>query len=262
MRDAIEVLLHEPRLVVVAKPAGLPTIPSRDEPDCVASRLAAQLGIPFSGESDPRIRVVHRLDRGTSGVLLFATDVETQRHLSGQFEHGRVQKVYLALCRGAPPAESGEIDAPIGPHPRRAGVMAIRHDDEGKPAHTRWRVAERFAHLTLIEAMPATGRTHQIRVHLASIGLPLAIDPRYGSAAGPPGATTSTTGRGDALYLSEFKRGYKRAGGAETPLMARLTLHAAQLTFTDGTGAVRTVAAELPKDFRITLQQLRRHDAS
>jgi 23S rRNA pseudouridine1911/1915/1917 synthase len=128
----LTILLNDPDLVAVEKPAGLATIPGRGETDSLLERLAAQLGLPHTGEADPRIRVVHRLDKDTSGVMLFAKNIETQRHLSHQFQNNQVEKEYLALVAGHPEASEGEIDGPIGPHPNSKTRMAVlKH---GRPA--------------------------------------------------------------------------------------------------------------------------------
>src|SRR5215218_675214 len=99
------------------KPAGLATIPGRGEDDSVLERLGRQLGLPSGGSADPRVRVVHRLDKDTSGVLLFAKHVAAQRHLSHQFQNNAIEKQYLALVVGRPAQPEGEIDAPLARHP-------------------------------------------------------------------------------------------------------------------------------------------------
>src|SRR5438132_460588 len=114
---ALQILLDDDHLIAVAKPAGLATIPGRGEADSVLERLARQIELPCSGTADPRLRVVHRLDKETSGVLLFAKDLPTQRHLSHQFQNNRIEKEYLALIVGRPASRDGDIDLPIGPHP-------------------------------------------------------------------------------------------------------------------------------------------------
>src|SRR3954471_24972959 len=123
-RDALPILHQDADVVAVAKPAGLATIPGRGETDSVLERLARQLGIPSSGTADPRVRVVHRLDKETSGVLLFAKNTATQRHLSHQFQNNTISKEYLALVSGRPSQPEGDIDAPLGPHPASPKRMA------------------------------------------------------------------------------------------------------------------------------------------
>src|SRR5262249_14811165 len=162
------------------------------------------------------------------------------RYLSAQFEHNKAQKEYLALVVGRPASTSGQIDAPLAPHPRRAGCMTIAAD--GKPARTEWRIEEPFLHLTLLRIRPRTGRTHQMRVGDMSVGTPLAVDALYNA---PPSSHEP------GVFLSSFKRSYRESGnGAERPLIARLTLHAQRLTFTDKSGQSVTVEGPLPKDFR------------
>jgi 23S rRNA pseudouridine955/2504/2580 synthase/23S rRNA pseudouridine1911/1915/1917 synthase len=243
--EALKILWQSPGLIAVEKPAGLATIPGRGEDDSVLERLARQLGMPSTGQDDPRVRVVHRLDKDTSGVLLFATNRAAQQHVSHQFQNNTVAKEYLALVRGRPLQASGEIDAPLAPHPASQRRMAVvKHG--GRPARTDWRVEEQFRGFTLIRCFPKTGKTHQIRVHLAHIGLPLAIDPLYGSSS--------------PVFLSEFKRGYRKSHGEEEcPLIDRLTLHAHRLRISDLANQPAQIESDPPKDLRAILNQLRRH---
>jgi 23S rRNA pseudouridine1911/1915/1917 synthase len=250
-RERLEILSETGDWVAVMKPAGLATIPGRGDDDSVLERLGRQLGLPSSGATDPRARVVHRLDKDTSGVLLFAKHVAAQRHLSHQFQNNTVRKEYLALVAGKPPAGEGEVDAPLARHPTNPQRMAVvRHG--GRPARTAWRAEEEFRYFTLLRVFPRTGKTHQIRVHLQSIRLPLAVDPLYNAprgGGGPPG-----------LMLSSFKRGYRPAAGeTERPLIDRLTLHAEKLAFADLAGAEVEVEAPVPKDFRSALNMLRKY---
>jgi len=242
-RHQLAILHEDSDVVAIDKPAGLAAIPGRGEPDSVLERLAAQLNLPCSGTQDPRLRVVHRLDKDTSGVMLFATHLAAQRHLSHQFQNNTVQKEYLALVAGRPQQTEGEIDAPIGPHPTSPRRMAVlKHG--GRPARTLWKVERAFREFTLLRVFPKTGKTHQIRVHLAHIGLPLAIDPIYNPGNG-------------AIFLSQFKRGYRvKHDVDERALIERLTLHAERLRFVDPTGHPREMIAALPKDLRAALNML------
>jgi 23S rRNA pseudouridine955/2504/2580 synthase/23S rRNA pseudouridine1911/1915/1917 synthase len=248
-RESLEILWQDDHLVAVMKPAGLATIPGRAETDSVFERLAVQLGLPTAGAADPRLRVVHRLDKPTSGVLLFAKDIVAQRHLSHQFQNNLAAKEYLAIVAGSPEGQTGQIDAPLAPHrasPERMTISASR----GRGARTDWQVEDRFVAYALLRVFPKTGKTHQIRVHLQSIGLPLAVDPLYNPppAHVPPG-----------IFLSVFKRDYHGSAQAERPLIDRLTLHAEKLRFTDLSGNMIEVIAPLPKDFRAVLNQLRKY---
>ena len=190
--------------------------------------------------------VVHRLDKETSGVILFAKNAEAHRNLSMQFEARTIDKIYLALVEGSVHKEEGEINQPIANNMRDKGRMIIAK--RGKPSLTLFKVVERFKNYTLVEANIKTGRTHQVRVHFEVIGYPLAVDSLYG--------------RKDAFLLSEVKmKKYRRGKDVfeETPLMSRTTLHAAKITFNHpSTNESMTFESELPKDFRAVLNQLRK----
>ena len=250
---SLEILQDTPDWVAVAKPAGLATIPGRGEDDSVLQRLARQLGLPHTGTADPRVRVVHRLDKDTSGVLLFAKNTAAQRHFSYQFQNNTDQKEYHAQVVGRPQHPQGESDAPLGRHPTDPKRMTVLKRG-GRPARTSWTVEETFRGYALLRVFPKTGKTHQIRVHLHHAGLPLAVDPLYNPPRGGDGRGGATPG----LLLSNFKRGYRPARGeAERPLIARLTLHAQRLAFLDPAGQHVSLEAPIPKDLRAALNQLR-----
>jgi 23S rRNA pseudouridine955/2504/2580 synthase/23S rRNA pseudouridine1911/1915/1917 synthase len=249
VRDALLILLDDADLVVVQKPAGLATIPGRGEDDSVLETIARQLNLPCTGAADPRVRVVHRLDKDTSGMLLFAKHTNAQRHLSHQFQNNTIEKEYLALVVGRPQSDTGEINAPIAPHPTSPKRMTV--SKHGRNARTLWRVEKRFRGMALLRVFPKTGKTHQIRVHLAHIGLPLAIDPLYNPPRGAPLA---------GLMLSQFKRDYRESRGQEErPLIARLTLHAEKLRFNHPNGQNLERIAPLPKDYRAALNMLTKY---
>jgi 23S rRNA pseudouridine1911/1915/1917 synthase len=238
----LDILRQSDDYVAINKPPALATIPGRGETTSAFEQLAQQLNLPHAGTTDPRLRVVHRLDKDTSGVLLFARHIESQRHLSHQFQNNTVEKEYLALVAGRPSADEGEIDANLAPHPGNPRLMSI--SKQGRPARTLWKVEHRFRAHTLLRVFPKTGKTHQIRVHLRHIGLPLAVDPLYNPTAPP-------------LLLSLLKRDYRPTRNEEErPLIARLTLHAEKLRFKDLAETQIEIIAPLPKDFRATLNQL------
>jgi 23S rRNA pseudouridine1911/1915/1917 synthase len=181
--------------------------------------------------------IVHRLDRGTSGLLVVAKDDETHRSLVRQFASRTVEKEYLALVLGLPARATGEVDAPIGRDPVHRQKMSVRAP-RGREARTSWRVEERFDGAALLRVRIHTGRTHQIRVHLASIGHPVAGDPVYG------GTRTPSSRRAEAR--------------AALQSLERPALHAARLAFTHPASGDRlALEAPLPEDLHRVLERLR-----
>lgn len=241
----MDILWQDANYVAISKPAGLASIPGRGETTSAFEEVAKAVQLPHRGAQDPRLRLVHRIDKDTSGVLLFAKNKPAQKHVSQQFQNNLVSKEYLALVAGRPAQDEGDIDAPMARHPSSPLKMAV--SKQGRPARTLWKVEEYLGPFTLLRIFPKTGKTHQIRVHLKSIGLPLAIDPLYNPTA-PQG-----------LFLSSFKRHYRKSAHEERPLIARLTLHAEKLAFENLDGTTMELLAPLPKDFRATLTQLRKH---
>src|SRR5947209_550777 len=144
----LEILLDTPNCVAINKPAHLAVIPGRAEETSVLEQLAAQLNLPHAGTSDPRLRVVHRLDKDTTGVLLFAKDIDTQRHFSHQFQNNTIQKEYLVLVAGRVSESTGTIDAPLAPHPTVKTRMHV--NKHGRSATTLWKVEQSFRDYTLL----------------------------------------------------------------------------------------------------------------
>ncbi len=244
----LPVLYSDACVLVVDKPDGLASEPERwnAEAGSVAGsllRLAAETEHGEGGEV--RLRLLHRLDKDTSGCVLVAKHIEAERALRRDFEAGQVHKEYLALVDGELPTMDGEefvIDDPIAPDARRTGRMRVH--EKGKPSKTIVTAEQRFDGFTLVRCRPITGRTHQIRVHLSFAGFPLMIDRFYG--------------RRDQLMLSEIKRGYRaKKGAVERPLMDRLTLHAERVQWVDPLdGTQRSTRSPIPKDLARTLKQL------
>ena len=169
----MKILYEDPLLLVVNKPAGLPVLPDGWEQD--SHYLVRQLE-----EQYEKIWIVHRLDKITSGVMVFARDAETHRALNIQFETHEAQKTYHAILEGNPKWEEKVVKYPL-----RANVghkhRTVVDDKHGKPSETRFRVIKRLEEAALVEAKPMTGRTHQIRVHAYALGHPLVEDVLYGS---------------------------------------------------------------------------------
>jgi 23S rRNA pseudouridine1911/1915/1917 synthase len=198
------------------------------------------------GERRPGI--VHRLDKDTSGLLLVAKNDRAHRWLQEQFRNRKVEKVYLALVDGHPPTPRGRIEAPVGRDPLHRQRMAVLPPAKGREAVTEYRVVERFMHHALLEVHPVTGRTHQIRVHLAHRGWPVVGDKLYG---------------GEPFFLSRVKPDYRfKPGETERPLLARLGLHAEQLTLVHPvSGQPVVIEAPWPRDLQAAVKQLRRYAA-
>lgn len=245
-RLKLEVLYQDEHLLAVNKPAGIPVEPSRwgEHPEHLGQALLAwaEQNRREDGTVAQRPRALHRLDLGTSGVLLYALDLEAERVYREQFAERKIDKRYHALVIGELRREV-EIEAALEPAKADGSRMQVASKG-GKASVTRVQPLQRFRGYTLVEAQPLTGRTHQIRVHLASIGHPLAVDPLYG-------------GR-ERMMLSELKAGYRpKPGRPERPLMDRLTLHAARLSLAAYPGGNEiAIEAPYPKDLRVLLSKM------
>ncbi len=237
----IEILHEDEAMMVVNKPAGLATAPERESRrvdllTLLKERLAA------SGQTP---KLVHRIDKHASGVVVFARDREAKRALVEEFGRRRVIKDYLALVSGelakGPQLETAPLAVKVG----RATTTVV--DDHGKPSATLLRTVWRFRGYTAVHARPVTGRTHQIRVHLRHRGLPIVSDERYGGEK--------------SLLLSSLKSDYRRGRGEqERPLLERLALHAFAIRLkSPATGKEVSCSAPLPKDLRTALRQLEKH---
>ena len=223
-----EILYEDEGLAVINKPAGVVVHPAAGHlHGTLVHGLLARLKDLSGVGGMLRPGIVHRLDKDTSGLLLIAKDDRTHQALSAMFKERKVKKLYLALVHGVPQALSGKIEAPLGRHPVNRKKMAVLAG--GREAVTLWRRKEVFRRAALLEVEPLTGRTHQIRVHLASLGHPIVGDELYGGAK-PHG-----------------------------PKAHRQLLHAWKLRLRHPlTGEELAFEAELPEDFREVLDELRR----
>ncbi len=223
-------------LIVLNKPSGLLSIPDREGKDISLKKLLI--------EKYGNIFTVHRLDRGTSGLIVFAKNEETHKHLSQQFEERQTEKIYLGLALGSLSEKKGSIDAPISEHPAKKGLMTVYR--KGKESLTDYEVLEDFKIFSWLQFQIHTGRTHQIRVHAKHIGHPIVCDDLYGD--------------GKPILLSSLKHKFKLSKNEleERPILNRLALHALSLKFLNINDEVVKLEAPLPKDLRALLQQLRK----
>ena len=234
----LTILLDDPCFFVVDKPPGLPTHPGPGHSRGSLVNALLALPGPLAPSADPtRPGIVHRLDRDTSGVIVIAKDDQTHRALATQWQARTVEKEYLALVVGVPEHDEFVVDAALQRDPKqRARMRAVPKGTpagvgpKSRTARTRFRVRERFRGFTLVACFPETGRTHQIRVHLAAHGTPVASDPMYGAER-------------------------SRLGLA---LIPRCALHARRLVFAHPqTGAPVEVIAPVPADLEAALAKLR-----
>ncbi len=245
--DAVEVpILFESDLyLVVDKPAGLPSVPDRAGKETGVHGLLSKL------RPDDDLRIAHRLDRNTSGCLVLAKGLEAARHLDRVFRDGLVRKDYLALVEGNMRCSTMLIRRALGPDTKRPGKVRVVPEGSAKSrsAETELEVTEAFNRHTLVTLRPKTGRSHQLRVHLSSLGHPIVADRDYGGQ--------------HPLLLSQIKRGYKiRRGVVERPLLERMFLHARQIEIPDpsGNGSI-VVEAPLPTDLETVLTKMRQFAA-
>jgi 23S rRNA pseudouridine955/2504/2580 synthase/23S rRNA pseudouridine1911/1915/1917 synthase len=192
-----------------------------------------------------RIFIVHRLDRDTSGLILFAKNEGTHKYLSQLFEQRNIQKKYLGIVRGSMPEKTGSVDEPIAEHPVKKGVMSV--SKKGKPSLTNYEVLEDYGIYSLVQFEIQSGRTHQIRVHTKYIGHPIICDEVYGD--------------GKPILLSSFKKKYKLSQNdlEERPIISRLALHSHSLHFKDIHQKEFFIEAPLPKDMKALVQQLKKN---
>ena len=225
---ALTVVYEDEHLLVINKPAGLVVHPGNGNP--TGTMMNALLHHAAQLAEVPRAGIVHRLDKDTSGLLVVAKTLIAQTDLVRQLQARTVKRHYLALALGQVERD-GVVDAPMGRHPVHRTKMAIVRSG-GKEAKTHYAVRERFERATLLECRLETGRTHQIRVHLASIGHPLAGDPAYGKSC---------------------------SGNARLDAFRRQALHAWRLSLLHpATGVEMTWEAPLPDDFAELLDDLRK----
>ena len=231
------IVFEDEHFVVLNKPAGMLSIPDRTQSEpSLKDMLIEKYGSIFT---------IHRLDKETSGIIMFAKDEETHKYFSKQFEERTVEKFYLGLVHGSMPGKTGSIDAPIMEHPVFKGQMVINR--KGKPSLTDYEEVMELGKYSLVKFKIHTGRTHQIRVHAKHLGHPLVCDPLYGD--------------GKPVLLSSIKKKFKlsKHDEEERPMLDRTALHSSELKFKDAAGKEYQLEAPLPKDLRALVQQLQKN---
>ncbi len=233
-KNKLEIIYEDEFIVAVNKPSGLLSIPDRENKlPSVKTQLAARYGNIFT---------VHRLDKDTSGLMVFAKDQATHAYLNDAFSNRKVEKYYLGIVKGRPPYDNGTIEAAIAEHLQKKGVMYVHR--AGKPSRTDYEVIGGNHTYALVRWQLHTGRTHQIRVHANELGCPIACDPIYGD--------------GLPIFMSSVIKNYKLSKQAEEeqPLLDRLTLHAYELKLIHINGKELVLQAPMPKTFSVLIKQI------
>ncbi|MBI1341534.1 MAG: RluA family pseudouridine synthase [Terrimonas sp.] len=227
-------------IIAINKPSGLLTIPNREANEISLKDLLI--------EKYGQVFVVHRLDRETSGMIIFAKNEKAHRHFSLQFENRETEKIYQGLVLGTPDPTTGTINAPIAEHSVKRGMMIIHR--RGKTSITDYALLRDFKRYAWLQFQIHTGRTHQIRIHMKELGNPIVCDPLYGD--------------GKPVLLSSLKKKFNLSKNEleEKPILNRLALHAFQLSITGPGGKVYTLQAPLHKDLRALLQQLEKNSSA
>ena len=242
----LQIIYEDEFFAVVNKPAHMVVHPAKGHwSGTLVNALRFRFDQLSGANGDYRAGIVHRLDRDTSGAILIAKEEQTHRDLSLLFEQRRVFKEYVALTAGVLDRDSDYIEARIAHHPHDRTKMAVSDEDEdAKDAVSYYEVIERFRGYTFVRVQPRTGRTHQIRVHLASVGCPVVADKAYSGC--------------DKMNLSDLVPNLDPE--ADVPLMTRQALHAHRIRFKHPrTGKVFEAEAPLPDEMQRTLEALRLH---
>lgn len=238
-KKLLSLVFENEAFVAVNKPSGLLSIPDRAQSGKSLKELLQ--------EKYGNIFTIHRLDKDTSGLILFAKNEAAHKYFSRLFEERKIEKYYVGIVIGNPTENTGLIDAPISEHPLQKGLMVVHRN--GKPATTGYEVIDAHKYFSMVSFRLHTGRTHQIRVHAKNIGHALACDPLYGD--------------GKPVLLSSVKKDFKisKHDDEERPIINRLALHSYKLVFEDEMGTPHTLIADAPKEFKALMQQLKKINA-
>jgi RluA family pseudouridine synthase len=247
-------------IIAVNKASGIAVMGERWDEG--APRLDLLIKQELEKEKDPPLFTVHRIDKDTSGLVIFARDRETHKALSAAFEDRRVEKTYTAVIHGRPfwPGGKTSCDLPLVPDGNKKHLTVI-DKYQGKPSQTEFTLILSAGNYSVVEARPTTGRTHQIRVHLSALGHPIVCDPLYGKHV--------RSGTKEGVFLSSFKQDWRGDALEERPLLDRLGLHALRLVLdwpghkfscggpsgADASGSF-VLEAPLPRDMAALVKQM------
>lgn len=234
LKDLKQLIIQETAdYVLISKPPYISTLEDRNSPLNV---------LKLAKGYHPDMQVCHRIDKETSGVMILAKNAAAYRNVAMQFEKRQIEKEYHALVHGIVDYRGEIVEKPITALAK--GSVKIDHRD-GKPAHTTFNSIEAFKKHTLVSCVPKTGRMHQIRIHLSSLGSPIVFDTQYG---------------GEEIFLSQLKRDFNlKKWTEEESLIKRFALHAYRIVFRDLSGEKVEAIAEYPKDFAVLIKQLRKN---
>lgn len=234
MVSNINIIKEHSDFIAVNKSAGIPSIPDRENNISLKDILQEKYGLVYT---------VHRLDKDTSGLILFAKNETAHKKLSTLFESRNITKAYIGIVYGKMIQPQGTISEPIAENPTHKGSMMVHA--KGKPSITEYTVLEELGPFSIVSFNILTGRTHQIRVHMQYTGHPILCDSLYGN--------------NQPIYISSFKRKFKlsKKEEMEKPILSRLALHAFQLSFVWNKESI-LLEAPLSKDLRALIQQLKK----
>jgi 23S rRNA pseudouridine955/2504/2580 synthase len=231
-RLAEHITFEDDNLLIINKPAGISTLADRSAPTNMLSWVQQHY---------PEATNCHRLDKDTSGILIFARNAESYKAISLQFQNRLIQKTYHAIVHGSTNFKETMVDVPLLSKGSGNVVWDTRY---GKPSSTTITTIKKFRYCSLVECKPKTGRKHQIRVHLKYVGHPIVADAAYG---------------GDFLFLSQMKKNYHQSGQGSKPMISRMALHALSVQFRLNTGQPHQHEAPYPKDFQVLLKLLEKY---